>query len=83
MARIEELIAGDQVTQGGMVGIFICRMKHPLYDGLDQVIWYLPLESRYSFDALHFRQEVGEVTPSTQTDRVERLQTFLRPQVGE
>jgi hypothetical protein len=83
MATVEQLIPGDQVMHGSMIAVYICRMKHPVYRGLDQVIWYLPAESSYSFDALHFMQEVGDVIPSTQQDRVDRLQTFLRPRVGE
>lgn len=65
-----------------MVGIFVGRLRHPRFVGLEQVIWYLPLQGEYSFDALHKNQEVGNLADSSNEDRVRRLETFLTPRIG-
>lgn len=83
MAKVRELIPGDQVILIGMPGVFVTRLNHPRYPGLQQVIWYLPLQGEYSFDALRPDQEIGQLVESTNEDRVRRLETFLQPRIGE
>lgn len=80
MATVAELAAGDLVTQGGTSAVFIHRGVHPIWPALALVIWRLRDEFGYlgwSFDALDFRQEVGDVMPSTADGRQARLREIL------
>jgi hypothetical protein len=73
---VNELLPGDEVTQAGMTAVFITETSHPLYTSLRLVIWRLA-DGSWSHDALDARQEVGEVTPSSHTERVHRLRVAL------
>ena len=57
MATVASLIPGDLVRNGDMEAVFIARVPHPLYPGLQLVTWRLG--DGWSFDALDARQEVG------------------------
>lgn len=59
MTRVIDLTPGDQVDHGLASGIFIARCPHPLYVGLDLVIWMT--DHGISLDALNPLQDVGEV----------------------
>lgn len=81
MATVAELAAGDLVTQAGMSAVFISRGVHPIWPALALVIWRLD-NGGWSFDALDFRQEVGDVTPSDSRDRQQRLRAALLGEGG-
>lgn len=74
MAMVAELTAGDLVTNGGMSAVFIIRGPHPIWPGLALVIWRLD-DGSWSFDALDFHQDVGDVT--LPAGRQERLRAAL------
>jgi len=76
IARVLDLQPGDEVSLPGDSAVFIARTDHPLYIGLDLVIWRLA-DGSWSHDALNSRQVVGEVTPSTDVGRIDRLRTAL------
>jgi hypothetical protein len=81
-ATVADLIPGDVVTNpsidGAVRGVFIARVPHPDYPALMLVIWRLDDASfPWSFDALDPRQEVGELAPSTDRDRADRLRAVL------
>jgi hypothetical protein len=57
--------------------IFVARCDHPLYAGLQLVIWRLPGEDRWSHDALLLHQEVGQVHDTTPAVRLVNLQRAL------
>jgi hypothetical protein len=64
---LAELHPGDALVDDMGVAIFVSKnTPHPLYPSLALVIWYLPLESRHSFDALDVRQQLtGRVDPTS------------------
>lgn len=76
MAAVAELLPGDLVTTGAGPAVFLTRVVHPLWPTLMLVVWHLG-DGSWSFDALDLRQDVGEVTPSTQRDRRHRLAELL------
>lgn len=61
--RVIDLSPGDRVTSLGVDGdvhaTFLVQSKHPLYPGLQLVIWWVHEEARWSFDALSPIQQVG------------------------
>lgn len=75
MATVADLAPGDLVTQAGMSGVFISRGVHPIWPTLVLVIWRIG--DGWSFDALDFHQEVGEVVPSAIAERQGRLRAAL------
>lgn len=77
MAALWELIAGDEVRSAGTAGTFITYTDHPIWPGLRLVVWWLPEEERWSHDALHPHQDVGERVTATDEDRMRRLRTAL------
>lgn len=81
MATVASLIPGDLVRNGDMEAVFIARVPHPLYPGLQLVTWRLG--DGWSFDALDARQEVGDVwMVSDYMARQERLRLVLLGKEG-
>lgn len=84
MARVDELVPGDEVTIPGHdeVGIFIARVApHPIYPastGLVLVIWWLVSERRHSFDALLSMQDVGTRQRISDVRRKQNLRRALQ-----
>jgi hypothetical protein len=77
MATVEDLLPGDEVTQGSTSGVFITRSYHPIHGvSLALVIWRT--QGRWSLDALDWRQDVGTITPATAQDRWRRIQEAFR-----
>jgi hypothetical protein len=76
MTRIEELMPGNLVTSIGRSATFVSRCTHPLWPHLQLVIWRMD-DGTWSHDALDHRQEVGQVEPSTFTERQKRLKAAL------
>jgi hypothetical protein len=76
--KVEELTPGDLVTNGPMQAVFVARCPHPLFDGLQLVIWrMLGAPIVWSHDALSLRQEVGEAVDATPEQRTVRLRAAL------
>lgn len=61
---VRDLKGGDVVELGDRSATFIGRSDHPKFIGLALVIWKLD-DGSFSFDALAYRQEVGEVISSS------------------
>lgn len=57
--QVQDLQPGDVIEIVGEKAVYITRSSHPVYRGLDLVIWKLE-DGTYSFDALHCKQEIGE-----------------------
>jgi hypothetical protein len=77
MATVSDLTPGDLVNLAGMTGVFISRGVHPIWPELMLVTWWLPVASEWSLDALDARQEIGDVTPSDERQRQQRLRGAL------
>lgn len=79
MSTIPELQPGDEVTNALSSATLIAVVAHhPVYPRLAMVVWWLPRPaSRYSFDAMHPQQDVGNLMPSTDEDRDRRLREAL------
>jgi hypothetical protein len=82
VSRVVDLIPGDLVEVHGARATFVARTAHPLYAGLDLVVWRLHAggwqpEEGWSHDALSSQQDVGTVLPSTDTERTTRLRAAL------
>ena len=76
MTTVRELVPGDVVN--GPLGIisatFVASTDHPLYEGLQLVIWRMS-DGSWSHDALRGDQEVGEpvsTDPDTRTAALRR-----------
>lgn len=77
--RVCDLLPGDLVFQKGMPGldaIFVARIDHPLYPGLQLVVWWLA-NGTWSHDALADVQDVGSVTLATPEERTVNLRRAL------
>lgn len=79
MATVAELTPGDLVVNTGRSAVFIARTQHPLWPKLQLVIWHLHEAdgSRWSLDALDSRQEVGDINPTNDADRAQRVRSAL------
>lgn len=73
---MEQLQPGDVVRSGELVACHICHLDHPLYPGLQLVIWRMT-DGSWSHDALLAVQETGELDPATDAQRKERLRVAL------
>jgi hypothetical protein len=78
MAMVWELQPGDLVRQDDtdMEATFITNTPHPLFHGLQLVIWKMP-DGSWSLDALRGDQEIGHVVESTRAEREARLRGAL------
>jgi hypothetical protein len=76
MSRVSDLTPGDLVFIMDQSAVFIARTQHPLYRGLQLVIWRMT-DGIWSHDALDERQDVGQIEPSTAADREQRLRKAL------
>lgn len=78
MTAVWQLVPGDQVEdrRGGPPPTFVQRAQHPLWPGLQLVIWRMP-DGSWSHDALDGRQEVGQAVPATEAERTQRLREAL------
>lgn len=81
-ARVVDLVPGDQVQLPmGAAGIFIARCPHPLYVGLDLVIWMT--DHGISLDALNPMQDVGDVASKPEASiRTANLRLALHGRVS-
>jgi hypothetical protein len=73
---VAELIPGDLVEGLTGAATFVGQLPHPLYPGLQMVIWRMPDRS-WSHDALSPAQFVGEALPANYIDRRQRLKAAL------
>lgn len=77
MATVQNLIPGDVVLNPiGDKATFIARTEHPLFAGLQLVVWRMK-DGSWSHDALSERQDVGEVERSTPDQRRDALSAAL------
>lgn len=91
MARVCDLIPGDRVRMPGLDAerarggrragevawaLFVSRGPHPLFHDLQLVVWQLP-SGRWSLDALHAAQYIGETEPADITSRRAGLRAAL------
>jgi hypothetical protein len=76
MARVNRLLPGDKVSQGGRSAVFITACPHPVWEGLRLVIWRMDDDS-LSLDALRGDQDVGQVEPIEPAARATRLRDAL------
>lgn len=76
MARVMDLVPGDEITLALDSAVFVARTEHPLYVGLDLVVWRMA-DGSWSHDALNRHQDVGQVTPSDHVTRIGRLRSAL------
>jgi hypothetical protein len=80
--RVSELVPGMQFTHVPMFGdkpvTFITQCPHPLYHGLQMVIWKMP-DGSWSHDALRSDQVLpaGEVIPSNHGERYTNLRMAI------
>jgi hypothetical protein len=83
LSRVCDLIPGQRVTGFGQSAIFVARTDHPLYPGLQLVIWRMEgggwpdTEAGWSLDPLDARQEVGEAQASTAEERTANLRAAI------
>lgn len=77
MSRVIDLVGGDLVRQAGMEATYVAQSPHPLYKGLQLVVWRMP-DGTWSHDALSPIQEVGTVVDSTPHTRIIRLREAFR-----
>lgn len=64
--RICDLTPGDRWVSTLMGdGIFITKAPHPLFDGLELVVWWLVNSKHYTFDAMRSTQELPGGTLDT------------------
>lgn len=76
MTRVLQLTPGDEVGAFGRSGTFIARCPHPLFPGLQLVVWKMD-DGSWSHDALRVEQDVGEAAPTTEASRELRLRRAL------
>jgi hypothetical protein len=87
MLRVIDLQPGDKIVGKGVDGdrtaTFLVQQKHPLYPGLQLVVWWLHEEGSWSFDALSPIQVVGQNDPECITfqTRQANLRAILHHQV--
>jgi hypothetical protein len=62
------------------VGIVAAVTEHPQHQGFSLVVWFLPLEAKWSIDCLSPLQEVGTLVESNQ---MSNLYLIFRPLIGE
>lgn len=79
MSTVRELRPGDHVRiqEYPESATFITSTPHPYYLGLTLVIWKMENSDRWSFDALHHDQYIGDVQFSTPEQRLNRLNLVL------
>lgn len=77
--RVQDLVPGDRVRMkgGNSTAIFVARTRHPLYNTLQLVIWWLETDQRWSFDALDLRQHLPMTTLGSIHDRHDNLRKVL------
>jgi hypothetical protein len=80
IAHVYDLLPGDVVTSGERAATHIAHLAHPYYQDLQLVVWRLD-DGTISLDALHIRQEVGELAPIK--DWAERRQRLRHALTGE
>lgn len=77
--RVCDLLPGDVVWHEAIPGveaIFVQRAEHPLYPGLQLVVWRMN-DGTWSHDALADAQDVGNVTLATPEERTANLRRAL------
>lgn len=81
MTTVRELIPGDVVSGplGVLQATYVGRTDHPIYPGLQLVIWRMS-DGGWSHDALLADQEVGATEP---TDAEGREAALRRALLGE
>lgn len=80
MTRVDRLIPGDLVTNGGMSATYVQQTVHPIWPRLRLVIWRTD-NGQWSLDALAAAQDVGEVPTALDSERQERLRKALLGEV--
>lgn len=81
MTTVAGLLPGDtiEMPMGGSA-TFVARTDHPLWPGLQLVVWRMPSGSPvgdWSHDALDARQDVGIPIAATPDEREARLRDAL------
>lgn len=80
--RVIDLTPGDRITSMGIDGdihaTFLVQSKHPIYPGLQLVVWWMHEEARWSFDALSPIQQVGVLDAPLGTFTHQQRQSNLR-----
>lgn len=73
--KVNELKPGDIVSLpiGGELATFVAQTTHPVYEGLQLVIWRMGTrfgeQGRWSHDALDHRQVVGTAWSNSEEER--------------
>ena len=75
-ATVEDLLPGDVVTSFFGSATFVARTDHPIWPGLQLVIWRMD-DGSWSLDALSAQQEVGDVERGSRGARVVQLRKVL------
>lgn len=73
---VNGLQPGDIVSMAGLSATFVQQAEHPIWPGLQLVIWRLP-DGSWSHDALDPRQVVGERVEQSDEQRHESLRLAL------
>ncbi len=76
MTYVHELRPGDLVDLTLRSATFVAQTAHPLYPGLQLVVWRLD-DGSWSHDALSPQQYVGEARATTLAEAHERLRAAL------
>ena len=74
---VAQLLPGDEIHQLGMSAVYIAQTAHPLYPGLQLVIWRMS-DGTWSHDALSAAQVVGMAADRSYDARHGRLREALR-----
>src|SRR4051812_35573671 len=80
--RVCELKPGYEIYNENFdaSGIVAAVTEHPQHQGFSLVVWFLPLEAKWSLDCLSPLQEVGTLVGS---DQMSNLHTIFRPSISE
>lgn len=73
---VAELLPGDEISQLDTSAVYIAQATHPLYPGLQLVIWRMP-DGSWSHDALRASQVAGTAADRSYDARHARLRAAL------
>lgn len=81
MAKVAGLLPGERITLGTTSAIYIAQTAHPVYPGLQLVLWRMD-DGTWHHDALNALQDVGEPEPATPEEREENLRRLWTGSAG-